>query len=587
MPNQRFTALILAAGKATRFKSSYPKVLHHLAGMPLGEYALRAALAAGPEQTYMVIGHQGEQVRTKFERPGLRFIVQKQPFGTGHALLAARRELERSSSAAVMVLVGDAPLLRSETLLELARAHLRATAAATVLTTRLDNPHGYGRVLRAPAGGSRVRAIVEESACTAAQKRIREVSSGIICFDRRPLLNHLGQLTRDNPQKEYLLTDLVPLFRRHGETVVAFPVEESAQVLGINDRLDLARAEKILRARKAENLMREGVTIVNPDTTYIDGDVRVGADSILEPGVSLLGATAVGSHCALRLGCTIADSTLGDRVTVRPYSMITGCEIASDVIIGPFAHLRDGAVLLPEARVGNFVEVKKSRIGRRTKAWHLAYLGDAVLGHDVNVGAGTVTCNYDGERKNTTTIDDRAFIGSGTMIVAPVTIGRGAYVGAGSTITDDVPPEALALGRARQVNKEGWAPSVHAERRPAFTDFQLSQRASGDVTILDLAGPLIMGAPVEEFHLKIRHLLGSGHRRVLVNMGRITYVDSTGLGSLVAALTAFRKARGEFKLAAIPARVMTILETARLNRALEICPDEPSAIAGFHSRAES
>ena len=292
--------------------------------------------------------------------------------------------------------------------------------------------------------------------CTPRQKATKEVSSGILCFDREILLKYLGELSDDNAQKEYLLTDLIHILNEQRYKVIAARVADPSEVLGVNDRVDLARVEKALRLCKAENLMREGVTIVDPQATYIDAGVEVGQETVIEPGVSLLGATRVGRNCRLHRYSTITDSTLEDNVTVRQSCVVSGSKIASGVIIGPFAHLRDGAVIAEDAQIGNFVEVKKSWVGRGSKARHLTYLGDATLGEKVNVGAGTVTCNYDGEKKNATRIEDGAFIGSGTMLVAPVRVGRSSYVAAGSTITEEVPPESLALGRARQVNKEGW-----------------------------------------------------------------------------------------------------------------------------------
>jgi len=455
MSQQGFSVVVLAAGKAMRFKSEHSKMLHRLAGRPLGEYVLRTALGAQPDRLYLVIGHEAEQVQKTFERPGLTFIEQKEQLGTGHALMVSRRELERCPSRTLVVLVGDAPLLRPETLHRLVEAHTKSRAACTVLTTRVENPRGYGRIVRST--GQRVRAIVEEKVATPPQRKIREINSGILCFSREKLLEHLDELSADNAQKEYLLTDLVEIFNRRRLKVAAFPVADYREVLGVNDRVELAQMEKILRRRKTEALMRDGVTIVNPDATYIDEDVEVARDTVIEPGVSLLGRTRVGSDCLLRPYSTIADSTLGDRVTVRPCCVITGCEIASDVILGPFAHLRDGAVIEQDARIGNFVEVKKSRVGRGAKSWHLTYLGDATVGENANIGAGTVTCNYDGEKKNPTIIEEGVFIGSGNMLVAPVRIGKGSYTAAGSTITEDVPPESLAVGRARQITKEGWA----------------------------------------------------------------------------------------------------------------------------------
>ncbi len=454
MINQDFSVVILAAGKSTRFKSERSKLLHSLAGRPLGDYIVRTALGAGPETLLMVIGHDAASVRETLARPGLKFVEQKQQLGTGHALMIARPQLEKCSGSTVVVVVGDAPLLRAETLRALVAAHQKARATASVLTMRLDQPRGYGRIVR--SSGARVRAIVEEKLCTPAQRRIKEVSSGILCFSRPDLLGHLDKLSDKNPQKEYLLTDLVKIFNRYRKNVVAFPVADSREVLGVNDRVELAQMERILRMRKAETLMRDGVTIVNPESTYIDADVEVGNDTLIEPGVSLLGKTRVGRGCTIRVYSTLSDTALGDRVMVRPFTVVTGCEIGSDVLLGPFANLHHGAVIGGNVRIGNFVEVKNSRVGQGSKAAHLTYLGDATLGQQVNIGAGTVTCNYDGKKKNPTNIEDGVFIGSGSMLVAPVRIGEGSYVAAGSTITEDVPPESLAIGRARQVNKEGW-----------------------------------------------------------------------------------------------------------------------------------
>ncbi len=460
MSEQNFSILILAAGKATRFKSEHSKMLHRLAGRLLGEYIVQAAQAAEPDCLYMIIGHEGEAVRKAFARPGLVFVQQTEQLGTGHAVMMARAELEKCASPTVVALVGDAPLLRPETLLQLVEINRKARAAATILTTRLEYPTGYGRIVRA---GSRVRRIVEEKVATPTQKRIREINSGIICFSRTHLLKHLEELSAKNAQKEFLLTDLVEIFNRHRLKVAAFPVADSRQVLGVNDRLELAQIEKLLRLRKAEALMREGVTVVNPEATYIDPEVEVGPDTVIEPGASLLGRTRLGSDCHIQSYCTITDSALADRVTVQPCSVIANSEIASGATLGPFARLREDAVIEENARIGNFVEVKKSRVGRGSKAQHLTYLGDATVGQHVNVGAGTVTCNYDGVKKKPTVIEDRVFIGSGNMLVAPVRIGQGAYTAAGSTITEDVPPGSLAIARSPQVTKQGWV----KERGPA------------------------------------------------------------------------------------------------------------------------
>lgn len=454
MPEAKFSALILAAGKATRFKSDRTKVLHPLAGRPLGEYVLGAVQACHPQRIYMVIGHESQRVREAFARDSVSFIVQRQLKGTGDAVMAARPELDGCPSPTVVVLVGDAPMLTPETLNGLVETHAESKAAATVLTTRLNRPEGYGRILRAK--DSRVRAIVEEKDCTPAEKRNREVSSGIICFSRSELLRHLDELTDTNSQKEFLLTDMVRIFSRRRLKVIAFPVLNSREVLGVNDRVELAKVEKILRRRKTEALMRAGVTIADPRTTVIDEPVEIGRDTRVEAGVQILGRTRIGRDCVIQPYSLLSESTLGDGVTLRPFCVITGCEVKDGAVVGPFAQLRDGAVIGQCARIGNFVEVKKSVVGQESRSLHLTYLGDATLGEKVNIGAGVVTCNYDGERKNRTVVEDGVFVGSGSMLVAPICIGKGSYVAAGSTLTEDVPPESLALGRARQVNKEAW-----------------------------------------------------------------------------------------------------------------------------------
>jgi bifunctional UDP-N-acetylglucosamine pyrophosphorylase / glucosamine-1-phosphate N-acetyltransferase len=473
MAESKFSAMILAAGRAVRFRSEHTKVLHPLAGMPLGAYILRAVQASNPERIYVVIGHERERVRETFARDGLKFIYQRQQRGTGDAVMVARAELEKCPSPNLVVLVGDAPLLSGDTLKGLIEFHAQSEASATVLTTRLKNPQGYGRIIR--TAGARVRAIIEEKDLTPAEKKIREVSSGIICFSRRELLDHLDELTDTNSQREFLLTDMVRIFGRVRRKVVAFVVANSREVLGVNDRVELAKVEKIIRRQKAESLMRDGVTITDPRTTIIDELVEIGRDTRIEAGVQVLGRSRIGANCHLQSYSIISESTLRDSVTVRPFCVIAGSELNSGSTVGPFAHLRDGAIIKPEARIGNFVEVKKSVVGRKSKSMHLAYLGDATLGEGVNIGAGTVTCNYDGEKKHPTVIEDGVFVGSGSMLVAPIRIGKGSYVAAGSTLTEDVPSGSLALGRAQQVNKEGWV----EERRKAKDPLSLAAEGPG------------------------------------------------------------------------------------------------------------
>ena len=575
MAKKGFSVLILAAGKATRFKSQHSKMLHRVAGRPLGVYALEAALAAGPERTIMVIGHEAEQVREALSRPEVSFIEQKEQLGTGHALMISSRELERSPSSSIVVLVGDAPLLQAETLRALVDHHDKTKAAATILTTRVDDPRGYGRIVK--GAGGRVRAIVEEKVCTPAQKKIRDISSGILCFSRMELLKYLPHLTDRNAQKEYLLTDLIEIFNRRKLKVMAFSVEDSREVLGVNDRVELARIDKMLRLRKAEALMREGVTILDPACTYIDAGVVVGRDTTIEPGVSLLGQTRIGEACTVRAWSTLTDAVLRDHVTVRQNCVITASELGAGTIVGPFAHLREGSVIEEDARIGNFVEVKKSRVGRGSKSMHLTYLGDASLGEKVNIGAGTVTCNYDGESKHPTSIGDNVFIGSGSMLVAPVRVGRGAYVAAGSTITEDVPPEALAFGRARQINKEGWArtretlkPSVH-----------VVVRGLADITIFDISGRLTVGDPITQLREDVRPIIEAGRTKIILNLSRLTYVDSAGLGALVGLLKVTHEAGGQFKLCQLTSKVSALLETAALDSTFETYPDEAAAQASF------
>jgi bifunctional UDP-N-acetylglucosamine pyrophosphorylase/glucosamine-1-phosphate N-acetyltransferase len=574
MAKKGFSVLILAAGKATRFKSDHSKMLHRLVGRPLGAYVLEAALAAAPEQTYMLIGHEAEEVQKTFARPEVTFIEQKEQLGTGHALMIAASELRLCPSRTLVVLVGDAPLLKSQTIEALVEAHEKSGAAATVLTTKVDDPRGYGRIVRT---GGRVRAIVEERVCSPAQRKIREINSGIICFSRRELLRYLESLSRSNAQKEYLLTDLVEIFHRHKLKVAAFMVADSEEVLGVNDRLELAQMEKTLRLRKAEALMREGVTIVDPHCTYIDAGVEVGRDSVIEPGVSLLGTTRLGSGCTVRSGSTLTDTVLHDGVTVRQCCVVNNCEVASGAVLGPFAHLRDGSVIDEDARIGNFVEVKKSRVGRGSKALHLTYLGDSSLGAKVNIGAGTVTCNYDGETKNPTTIEDGVFVGSGSMLVAPVRIGKSSYVAAGSTITEDVPAEALALARARQVNKEGWGRT----RQTIKPSLNVVVRGFGEITVFDIGGRLTLGDPVGHLQEEVRPMIDAGRSKIILNLSKLTYVDSAGMGALVGILKAAREAGGQVKLCGLALKVRVLLETADLDKVFDIHPDEASALISF------
>lgn len=445
--------VVLAAGKGTRMKSALPKVLHRVAGRPMIEHVLHAAAPLGAASTTLVVGHGADAVRGRLASwPGLQFAVQEPQLGTGHALLQAE-PLLAARRGTLLLLSGDVPLLSLQTLERLLTAHHASRAAATVVTAVVEQPYGYGRIVRAREHLAR---IVEEPDASPAERRIREINSGIYAFALGPLFEALRGLAAQNAQAEYYLPDIVAVYRRRKLGVGTFALDDPEEIRGINSRSELAEVSRIVRQEKNEELMAAGVTIEDPATTYIDLDVAVGPDTVIHPGVTLEGQTRIGSACEIHSGARIVDSTLGDRVTVRNFCVITGARLASDTSVGPFAHLRPDTELQERSRVGNFVELKKTVLGAGSKANHLTYLGDATVGARVNVGAGTITCNYDGERKHPTVIEDDAFIGSDTQLIAPVRIGRGAYVAAGSSITEDVPPGALGIARGRQVNLEGW-----------------------------------------------------------------------------------------------------------------------------------
>jgi len=444
-------ALILAAGQGKRMRSARIKLLHEVGGAPMVCHVARAAAALRPVSLIAVVGNQAAEVTRALsaERRPPEFATQKEQLGTAHAVLQAEsllRGLGAGPRAVVLVLNGDAPLIRPATLRALLRHHRRTGAAATVLTTFVDDPSGYGRVLRDDAGA--LESIVEDRDATPSQRRIREINAGLYCADAEALFSALKATGRSNAQREYYLPDVFPILRGRGAAVEAYAHPDSEEVLGVNDRAEMARAGKILYRRHAQGLMERGVTIIDPDCTYIDPSVKIGRDSVIHPMARLEGRTVVGRGVTIGTLTHITDSTIADGALVRDMCVIHEARIARGVKIGPFAHLRPGARLDEEVHVGNFVEVKKSRLGRGSKANHLAYLGDAAIGKGCNIGAGTITCNYDGVNKNRTTLDDGVFIGSDTQLVAPVRVGRGAYVGAGSTITRDVPAHALALTRA-------------------------------------------------------------------------------------------------------------------------------------------
>jgi len=445
--------VILAAGKGTRMKSALPKVLHRVAGIPMIEHVLATAEALRPASTTVVIGHQGDALKVALAaHTQLTFVVQEPQLGTAHALLTAEPAL-RGASGTVVLLSGDVPLLSLQTLQNLRDRHEAGAAAATVVTAVVDDPTGYGRIVRS---GEKIARIVEHRDATAQERAIREINSGIYAFAAEGLFDALRRIAAENAQHEYYLPDVIALFREQGRNVETVVVDAVDEIRGINSRSELAALSRIVRDKKTAELMAAGVTIEDPATTYVDPGVTIGPDTILHPGVSIEGRTTIGGGCEIHSGVRIVDSRLGDRVIVRNHCLITDASLSSDARVGPFAHLRDGAAIGEDARVGNFVELKKTALGAGSKAMHLAYLGDATIGAKVNIGAGTITCNYDGAAKNPTTIEDGAFIGSDSQLIAPVTIGKGAYVGSGSTIRQDVPAGALAVSAGKQRNLEGW-----------------------------------------------------------------------------------------------------------------------------------
>ena len=445
--------VILAAGKGRRMHSNIAKVLHRISGRTLVDHVLRTAGTLSARSTTVVVGHLAGQVTTALaDRPGLRVVLQGEQLGTAHALIETA-PLFSGATGTLLMLSGDVPLLRPATLGRLLETHAASRAVATVLTALTDRPYGYGRIVRS---GGKIARIVEERDASPAERRIKEINAGVYAFDLAPLFPSLQKIASENAQGEYYLTDLVSVYRRRKQTVDTLLLPDTSEIRGVNSRTELAEVAALVRQRKNEELMGAGVTIVDPATTYIDDDVVVGTDTVIHPGVVLEGRTRVGKACEIHAFVRIADSTIGDRVAVNNHCVITGATIADDARVGPFAHLRPEADVRERARVGNFVELKKTVLGPGSKASHLAYLGDATIGADVNVGAGTITCNYDGVRKHQTVIDDGAFIGSDSQLVAPVRVGAGAYVAAGSSITRDVPPGALAIARGQQVNKEGW-----------------------------------------------------------------------------------------------------------------------------------
>ncbi len=456
-----FGIAIMAAGKGTRLKSKRPKVLHEIGGRALLLHVIAAAkTVVSADRIFCIIGHEADRVRSAVESTGVRFVLQAEQRGTGHALKEVKAYFAAHPEELVpenlLVLSGDVPLIRPETIAEICGVHLQERAAMTILTAVPPDPTGYGRVLRAHDDRPEVMSIVEQKSLTPEQMGAPEINSGIYCFRTGALFGKLDSLSTDNAHGEFYLTDVAAMLVADGERVMAVKAASVDEVLGANTIAEMMHLDAAMRMESAKRLMAQGVTILRPDTCVIDAEVSVGADTTIEPYVQLLGATSIGSDCRVRSYSVVQNSVIGDGVLVRNGCILDGAEVGAGAMLGPYAHLRPESHIGERAHIGNFCETKKVRIGKGSKANHLSYLGDAVIGAGVNIGAGSITCNYDGVHKHQTTIGDGVFVGSDSTLVAPVTLAEGAYVAAGSCITDDVPEESLALGRSRQVNKVGW-----------------------------------------------------------------------------------------------------------------------------------
>ena len=463
-PRSRIAIAIMAAGKGTRLKSRHPKVLHEVGGKPLLAHVIAAATqVVAAKDVYAIIGHEADRVRQAVAHTGVGFVLQPEQRGTGHALMVAREAL--APYDVVIVLSGDVPLISVLTIERLRDFHASKDAAMTLLTARIEDPTGYGRIIRKNPKSNDVQAIVEQNKLSATQKKIREVNAGLYAFAVKPLFQNIDKLSTDNPHREYYLTDLAAVLGKNKQRVVAFEANDASEVLGGNTRSELVAIDQRMRMSKCQQLMAGGVTIFYPQTCVIDMDVAISADTIIEPFVQLLGNTSVGSDCRIHSYSVIRNSQIGDDVIIRPGCVLNQSQVKAGAELGPYSHLRPGSEIGERAHVGNFVETKKTRLGKGSKANHLTYLGDAEIGEGVNIGAGTITCNYDGVGKYKTTIEDGVFVGSDSTLVAPVRLGKGSYIGAATCVTDDVPADALVVGRARQVVKEGWAKARREARK--------------------------------------------------------------------------------------------------------------------------
>lgn len=450
-------AIVLAAGQGKRMKSKLYKVLHPVCGKPMVGHVVDMLERVQADRIIVVVGHGAEAVQSYLGNR-VEYALQEQQLGTGHAVLQAE-PLLADEDGTTIVICGDTPLVRQETIAEMLRVHREKGAAATLLTAELDHPQGYGRVIRDEAG--QVVRIVEQKDCTPEEERVREINAGTYCFDNRKLFAALKQVTNDNAQREYYFTDVIGILKSQQESVIAYLTQDASEWIGVNDRVALAEAEKHMRRRISERHMLNGVTIVDPDRTYIEADVEIGRDSVVLPGCVIKGATVIGEDCVIGPQSDISASRIGDRVTVK-HSVLIEAKVGNDTTIGPFAYVRPGSDIRANVKIGDFVEIKNATLHEGTKVSHLSYVGDAQVGKNVNIGCGAITVNYDGYNKQRTEIEDDAFIGSNVNLIAPVKIGKGAYVVAGSTITHDVPANDLAIARERQTNKPGYAEKLRS-----------------------------------------------------------------------------------------------------------------------------
>ena len=446
-----FTAVILAAGEGIRMKSDTPKVLHKICGQPMLSYVIGAARQAGAQKIVVIVGKGADLIKEAYANENVEFVLQKEQKGTGHALMQAEDAVKESSQ--IVVLYGDMPLVSSESIKGMIRLHQEQNAVATVMTAKVQDPTGYGRIIRR---GNKVIDIREHRDASPEERMINEINAGFYCFDTEAVFSALAKVKSDNSQGEYYLTDVVKILNQEGKDVIAFELKDPVELHGINHRGQLAQVQKIMQQRIIEAWMAEGGTFINPDSCMVDVGVQIGKDTLIYPGVILEGNTKIGNKCTIIGPCRIKDSVIGDSCEIV-MSQIVECELKEGVKVGPYSNLRPGCILAPKVKVGDFVELKNAKVDEGTKIPHLSYVGDAVLGKNINIGAGTIFVNYDGYHKHQTVVEDNAFIGCNSNLVAPVTVRAGSFIAAGSTITKEVPEDALAIARARQENKLGWA----------------------------------------------------------------------------------------------------------------------------------